>query len=310
MTTRTTYRAGAARAALPLAAGLFAALAGAAPAFANQADAQAVPANEPIQLAYEVYFSGLHVLSSQAELERDTADYRLTARAQTRGIAAFLFNWRGETETIGRLDDGRVVPQRHISHGKSPTRQRKVEMLYGEDGAVTSVTIDPEPDWSEVNPLPENADQGTIDPLSMITELAAHFTDQQRCEAEYAVFDGRRRYDLMLGHLGERQVEPNADMVFSGNAMACEVSYEILGGDRKEKSEYVTTARDRIVYVGRPLPNMPPVPVYLEIETGMGTLKGYLTGVTMGDRVLALEEDDGGAADEVKSAWVGANGEK
>ncbi len=268
----------------------------------------------PVQMTldYEVYFGPLHILSTTAQLIRSESSYRLIADAETRGVVDVLFDWSGRTETVGVFRDGRVVPQKHLAHGKSPKRERQVEMLYTPTGMVEAVTIDPEPDLSEVNPLPEDADVGTIDPLSAIAELSVLFSRDPVCEAEYAIFDGRRRYDLMLSHAGTIAFEPSEDSVFTGTAMECDVKLEVLGGDRKEKSEYVETTSDRRVFVARPFADGPSVPVRLEIETGLGTLVAHLTGVSDGHRVLALksdedEEDVLDAKEAAKPAWAGAN---
>src|SRR3546814_19696294 len=56
----------------------------------------------------------------------------------------------------------------------------------------------------------------------------------------------------------------------------------MLGGHKIERSKYVETARDRIVWVASPAEGAPPIPVRLEIETAYGSLMGHLTGFATG----------------------------
>lgn len=268
---------------LCVAAVLFALPVSAAPAAAEDTD--------PVVMTYEVYFGGLHVLSAKAELDRTDQRYRLSAEGQTQGILDFFFSWRGHTESLGAFAADGPVPLRHRNHGYRGERVRKVALAYDGTGDVAAVLVEPPPDLEEVNALPEDAEIGTIDPLSVIAGLSEAMTQGDACSGDFAVFDGRRRYDLSVTDRGTEHFDANAYSIFQGEARACEIEYTLLGGDRKEKSKYVKTARDRIVYVGRPLAEAPAIPVRAKFETDFGTVMAHLTSVTAGGKQLALNTD-------------------
>lgn len=246
---------------------------------------------DPVVMTYEVYFGGLHVLSATAELDRTDTRYRLAAKGQTQGILDFFFSWHGTTESQGAFADAGPVPARHRNHGYRGEKERKVALDYDSDGTVTAVSVEPPPDLEEVNALPEDAEIGTIDPLSVIAGLSEALTQGAACTGEFAVFDGRRRYDLMVTDQGPRHFDANSYSVFQGEARACGIDYQVLGGDRKEKSKYVKTARDRVVYVARPLEEAPAIPVRAKFETDFGTVMAHLTSVSAGGKQLALKTD-------------------
>lgn len=266
-----------------LAAGLWALAGLSAPALAADTD--------PIVMTYEVYFGGLHILSATAELDRTDRRYRLAAQAETQGILDFFFSWRGNTESVGAFAMGGPVPDRHRNHGYRGERVRKVALAYDGAGDVAAVLVEPPPDPEEVNALPDNAETGTVDPLSVIAGLSEALTQGAACSGEFQVFDGRRRYDLVVTDKGTQRFEANDYSIFEGEARACGIEYKLLGGDRKEKSKYVKTARDRTVYVGRPLPEAPAIPVRAKIETDFGTAMAHLTSVSAGGKQLALKAD-------------------
>ncbi len=250
-------------------------------------------------MTYEVYFGGLHVLSATAELDRTDRRYRLAAQATTQGILDFFFSWRGNTESVGAFegagaDTGAgagLVPARHRNHGYRGDKVRKVALAYDGSGDVAAVLVEPPPDLEEVNALPDDAEIGTIDPLSVIAALSEALTQGEACSGEFQVFDGRRRYDLIVTDQGKQSFEANDYSVFQGEAQACGIEYKLLGGDRKEKSKYAKTARDRVVYVGRPLAEAPAIPVRAKIETDFGTAMAHLTSITAGGKQLALNQD-------------------
>lgn len=246
---------------------------------------------DPIVMTYEVYFGGLHIASATAELDRTDSGYRLAAKGHTQGILDFFFSWHGHTESVGAFAEGGPVPARHRNHGYRGERERKVALAYDGSGDVAAVLVEPPPDPEEVNALPDDAEAGTIDPLSVIAGLSETLTQGAECSGEFRVFDGRRRYDLIVTDEGTQHFEANNYSIFSGEARACGIEYRLLGGDRKEKSKYVETARDRVVYVGRPLAEAPAIPVRAKIETDFGTAMAHLTSVSAGGKQLALQAD-------------------
>lgn len=241
----------------------------------------ALASGAPMRASYEVYFGGLHVLSAESEFAPERSRYAVTAKAETRGILAVFFGWRGETRSAGRYDDDRAVPGRHTNFGWRGDEERSVILTYGSEGQVTETRIDPAPDPEEVTALPENAEDGTIDPLTVIAQLSRTMSETGTCDGEFAVYDGRRRYDLRVTDRGTETLPPTSYSIFSGEARSCRVEYAMLGGQRKDPSKYSKTARDRVVYVARPVKDGPAIPVALKIETDFGTLMAHLTGIEM-----------------------------
>jgi hypothetical protein len=241
---------------------------------------------EPFSVKYDVYFGGLHVLNAQANWEQGAAAYSIAAQAETQGFVGWLHPWQGNTSSQGRIDDGKVVPARHENRGSADDDEadgaRLVHLTYDAAGNLADSLVQPEQDWEERHPLPANAGAGTLDPLSVIAGLSQLLQKTGRCEGSFAVFDGRKRYNLMVSDAGETQLDASNYSIYAGPARGCRLDYEMLGGHRIERSKYAETARERIVWVARPKEDAPLVPVRLEIETAYGTLMGHLTGYAQG----------------------------
>jgi len=251
----------------------------------------AAESTDPVEMTYEVFFGGFHIVSARAALNRNTAAYTLTADANSRGMLDFFFSWHGQTRTQGRFVEGEAVPLEHKNFGIWNGEERVVEVSYDGEGTVEGVLVEPPPDLEEVNALPDDAEVGTVDPLSVIAQLSEAMTRGDQCAGTFNVFDGKRRYDLTVTDRGTEIFEPNDYSIFEGAAQACEVEFTLLGGDRKEKSKYAKTARNRVVYVGRPIEDAPAIPVRLRIETAYGVLMAHLTSVSAGGRQQALKPD-------------------
>ena len=242
---------------------------------------------EPLSAAYEVYFGGFHVLNAAALWQRSPGGYRISAEAETQGMIGWLYPWRGTTESRGRVEASQVVPLQHDNHGISERGERLVSLRYHPSGDIAEAVVQPEQDWEDRHPLPADAGQGTLDPLSVVAGLSELLQDGGPCEGEFSVFDGRRRYDLIVSDVGTTQLEPTDYSIFAGEARGCAIDYTLLGGHRVERNKYAATARERIVWVARPLEDAPMVPVRLQIETAYGTVMGHLTGFSKGPQVEA-----------------------
>jgi len=264
-----------------------------------------VPLESGLRLEYEGYFGGLHVGSARAVLEREGPRYRVSAEARARGLLEWFSEWRGQAETRGRLSDEDVrnaaklapKPAMHRNRGEWQGDPRWSVLSYDAQGRISKAEGSP-PDEDELTPIPEGTTQNTIDPISAIVAVAEVLDEGGRCEAELRLYDGRRRYNVQLTDEGERTFAPNAYTIFDGAARACRIEIERIGGFRVDRSKYAETARDRIVYVGRPIPGGPAVPVRVEIETALGKAVVHLVGAYLADRRIALEPGRDVMADE------------
>ena len=64
--------------------------------------------------------------------------------------------------------------------------------------------------------------------------------------------------------------------IFTGKALACELKYIPLGGQRRRTFEPENQNNLNIIYLARPSPAAPIIPVSFSLDTSFGTLIGHL----------------------------------
>ncbi len=221
-----------------------------------------------------------HLTLAEAEVSyrQSGASYHLMGQGRTRGILELFFPWQGRARTEGLLNGTarRSLVHQHEGVWKEKTRWTRVEW----DGAAAPRTeAHPPPDPEKVTPVPEASTVGTSDPFTALLSVLDRLPATGRCEAEASVWDGRRRYDLSVSHLGEKTLVADRPWAYEGPAIGCALSYERIGGFWRERPDWRDPDEDapgrRVVWVAEFAPEQWVV-VRAEMETRYGTVVGRL----------------------------------
>ena len=242
--------------------------------------ASPVRADVPIDLTleYEAYFGGMHVASARTQIYRDATTYHIEGKARARGLLDWYSDWKGQVSSRGK--------------------ERRNSLTFNPDGTV-DVTRDAPDEDEIITPVPKDSIPGSIDPITAILSLSGLIQQGEQCQGTVPVYDGRRRYDMSVTPDGMRTFERNDYTVFSGEAMACRLEFDRIGGFREQTSnKYTKTAHNRMVWVASPFPDTLPIPVRVEVDTDFGTLIVHLTAARYRDQEVALEPGGDNLADD------------
>lgn len=231
------------------------------------------------RLEYSVYADQFHVLDGAFRLDLRDDRYLLEGDSHTTGLLGFFFPYRVSVWSAGVLDGDRVRPGSFGNRGSTSREWRRVEMVYDAAGPRV-VTLLPAPGDDQREPVPEEMQPGTIDPLSA-TVLAAHrVTGSGECPVmPERIFDGRRLFTLSFSPV---EAPLPADLQLPGEVMgpvvACELEAEQLAGHwtgergrwragpfrrREERGEVPT-----LVWFGRLHRDAPMLPLAVERDGG------------------------------------------
>lgn len=225
-----------------------------------------------MSLYYEVYSGGFHVLNFELDLALAAERYDVVTRINSAGMVGWLLSWRQVSESRGLLGPGSVAPEQHRSQSEFRGRRRSVEIDY-EGGKVDDVRVDPPPreDEGRDEVSPERRREA-MDPISSILSAIRRISAGQGCGGRLPVFDGRRRYDLVL----TERARPAGQPQLSGAAserIQCDFVYEPIAGHERRNADPETRDRRRIqsgrVFAERNGALVVPVRVELDGDWGM-----------------------------------------
>jgi hypothetical protein len=236
---------------------------------AAPASAQAPAA---VELDYRLYVGGLHALSLTARIAREGEGYRMRVLARTDGLVAELVDAAYEAESAGVTDGAVPRPRRYRGVSRDGDENKSVALSWSPE-RVPAAVFEPAHD-APTEPLADEVIAGTVDPASAALTLMTTLAASGRCELRVPVFDGKRRYDLVAGDGGSRELRSSRYAPYAGPATECVVAIERIAGFRSGK--LAGRYPDRISIFLAPLWEGMPVPVRLHASNLFGALRIHL----------------------------------
>ncbi|WP_201157524.1 DUF3108 domain-containing protein [Rhodobaculum claviforme] len=164
----------------------------------------------PEVVRLDVTFAGLPVGVLHLAIRRTDGSYAATARLQPAGLGRLLPSARFEATVQGRLRAGRPQPLRYVEDVHTGRRESRTEIAW-EGGVPRLLRLDP-PRPPEPWHLDPAGQGGALDPMSAVLSVLADVPAERACALDLAVFDGRRRTQIVLAPAPDG--EPGCDGVF------------------------------------------------------------------------------------------------
>jgi Protein of unknown function (DUF3108) len=170
--------------------------------------------------------------------------YTTSANGKASGVLSALVNGEGSVDARGTIEDGRLAPRLFISDITDDEGKSGLRMSF-DDGSVKEM-IPPEPP-SRPDRVPVKAihRHNVSDPLTaMLVTGGDDAFAPGNCDHVLSIFDGRRRYDLVLSF--KRIDKVAIERSYSGFVLVCGVILQPIAGYRADSMlvKYVAGRRD------------------------------------------------------------------
>ena len=238
------------------------------------AAAMPVAADDVVEMRFEGYVAGLHVVSTQTVIEETPATYLIRGAFETAGLGAVFASVTNRAETRGRQVGGRPEPQSFASETARGGVVQHDRVDYRPDGLAHGSSTPPAAE--PVTAVDAKQLTGTVDSLTAYLLLERQVARGGGCALNVPVFDGRRRYNLRFSDAGNQALSPAAGQKFAGTAHACRMVRDEIGGFFVDKS-HVEGARAGTIWYAQLMPGDLATPVRMEMETEIGTVSIYLS---------------------------------
>lgn len=243
-----------------------------------------------VDLSYKIYVGGFNVADLKIDMDLATGKYDIAARVQTTGMVGRLFPWWMKAYSRGAIAGQGVMPVTAGQRNNWKGKERYIDLTF-KDGVAEIDRIVPKPETDDRDRVPEAMRTGVVDLASAIVAIIRKMDSSQPCEAEVPVFDGRRRYDLVVKPDGAEKLRASGYTPFVGETVNCLLSIRKKAGFKKnDDSGWNDRDRSARVWMGKAFGNVPPVPVRLTLNTPLGSLIAHLSAATYtsGDTSIRL----------------------
>ncbi|HVY12680.1 MAG TPA: DUF3108 domain-containing protein [Alphaproteobacteria bacterium] len=248
-----------------------------------------------LRLSYAIYLGGIHLMDSTTEFTRNGPVYHVTMRAGTQGLVRRLIPWDAELNSKGTLVSETIKPMEGTIITRWKDEPAKVEFHY-ENGKEVKTVFEPPNKDDKNEPVPEALRQSALDPLNGIVQMMTGVAYGKGCAQTVPVFDGHRRFDVIMQDKGTAQLKGDGYSPFSGPANKCEVQFAMRAGTRKDREgshfwdDEKNGARAPVhIYLAKVKNGLPPLPVRAETDSFFGGVMVHLTNIEGGQAQTAAK---------------------
>lgn len=156
-----------------------------------------VQAREVLALKYDLSAAGMGAAEIYVTVTLAGADYHINAQGASYGAADLFESLKLNATTQGAVASAHIAPNVFATDNISNGRQRWTRVAWRGPEAIVQ-DVQPTLAAEKRTPIPEDAREGALDPISAMYSFALGGPARNVCEGEAKVFDGRRSYRLVL----------------------------------------------------------------------------------------------------------------
>jgi hypothetical protein len=232
---------------------------------------------EPLDVSYEAFAAGFPVARLDFHLKEVDGSYRVDGQIRTEGLLRLFYRVNLHAVSEGALAAAAVAPRAHEQLVDAGGKDRKAHLEYPGDGRVLAQLVPPE-DSGRPKPTAQQI-LDTIDPLSAILAIGRRAARAGSCGGRFAVFDGRRRYDVVLSDEGSERIEAAPAVAFEGMARRCRVAAVKIAGFSNDLDYAPQTTMAR-AWLAAPRAGAPALPLRVDFDSSWGLVEVRMTAVS------------------------------
>jgi uncharacterized protein DUF3108 len=230
---------------------------------------------QKLEARYVISMTGIRVGQSAWTVDIDTDRYAVSASGGSVDILNVLLRGEGVAQASGSIKDGRLVPANFSSNLTEDGEKVDLKMTLDE-GIVTAVEDNAPPPSPDRVPLTQSHAQGVTDPLTALlipNEGSGAVPAKESCNRTLAIFDGRRRYDLVLSFKRMEDMR-DKEKEDGGRIVVCNVILRPIAGHRANSMimKYVAGRRDMEISFAPIAGTRWLAPFRLSVPTLIGTM--------------------------------------
>jgi hypothetical protein len=223
-----------------------------------------------VQARYRLRYNGIEVGKVTINSNTTATSYSIAGSGKV-SVLFGTFKWSGTSNVSGAMQGGKPKPSTYAFDWSQNKKAGTVNMGF-RDGVPTDVAVvPPGKQKSDTVPLTEAHKKGAVDPMSAIMALTKA-DGRPPCDRRAAIFDGKRRYDIVFQPKRTTQLPPVSGRGPTETGYVCRALYEPVAGHRNnEDTKSYAANRDVEIVLRRIAGSEILIPYSVSIPTSWGS---------------------------------------
>lgn len=149
------------------------------------------------------------------------SSYRVNSKVSTNGFFDTVYPFQAVYDTSGKINRSQMTTTDYNYTSKSRFNTRGKQVFYNDKGEplyqISSKNGKEKKKTFDASPTPAD----TFDLQTVLAKLAYQYNHLGFCDSKLAVYDGKRRFDVVFKDLGEDNLSANEHSFYSGPAAKC-----------------------------------------------------------------------------------------
>lgn len=249
------------------------------------ANSAAVAEQKAVELDYQIWTGGLQAMNLETKMFRGQERYQVDVTVESVGMLGRFFPFKLSARSQGMSQFGNLnelQPDQYDVRSTWRDQDRLVAISY-EDATKPKIEVLPPAEDDDRDPVPMEQIVGTVDPVSAALALIEQTAAQGRCQGEVPVFDGRRRYNMVVRHIGPAVVSPSDYSPYAGDAVECRAGVKRIGGFWNSSKADEHKYNEVRIFLAPILEDVPPVPIRLEAKNDFFSIIVHMVDARLSD---------------------------
>jgi hypothetical protein len=246
-----------------------------------------------IKATYRVYFVGLPFGDVRLRMALKGSEYEMKGDGRFSILAGLISRWQGRTASSGKIAKSAPKPSKYKLKYSGGDKRGDVRIIFS-DGAATEVSISPKkrPNPRDI-PVTKEELKGVLDPMTgafLRPRPDIRDADLKVCNETIPVFDGERRFNLVLTPKERVRVEIDAPTDYSGFAAVCQVQFVPIAGYRPDNGAINYLSHTDAIEVA--LMPLPATALYVPYRISVPTVVGSGSAILTSFQIEKSQADD------------------
>ena len=225
------------------------------------------------KLNYTIQFSNIQVGKISVLLQKGKGKLHFKAESISEGFVDYIYSYRSQIISNTLFKNNEWLPKKYFIKSTFNKKKTSTEVTWDLLSGTIKSKLDPPLDLKKVHKIDKKSLKDVVDPISTIFNIIKKLNKFKSCNNKFKIYDGRRRYNIILKNFGDYFLEKDRVKSFHGATIVCGIKFIPIGGHRlKSKWKPQEDSFEDIKIFFSNLDENAIIPVRVDIKRWFGTV--------------------------------------